>query len=132
MTFRYYIILMTLATIAAWAGWIVVIVSIDPTQTSQLGFVFFYSTLSIALFGSLSIIGAGLRIWFKQDELISRHVSKAARQAFLLSTLLIGSIILLTNGLFTLLTGMLFVTLLALVEFVFISAGRKKPLPLLE
>lgn len=126
MTFKDYIIVMAIATVAAWAGWIVVLVSIDPTASGGLGFLFFYATLAASMLGTLSILGAVARAWMRPQELVSRHVSRSFRQSALLSVLFIGSLTLLARGLFTWWVMLLFVAALALVELVFLSAQRPR------
>lgn len=121
MSFRVYLIVMTLATIMAWISWLVVLVSIDPARTDQLGFVFFYSTLTTALVGTLSITGAGLRIWLKREVPISKHVSKSFRHGILLSCLLVGALLMLGFGLFRWWTITLLVCFVTLMETAFIT-----------
>jgi len=124
MTFRGYMILMMLATIGAWASWIVVLVSINPSKAGFLGYLFFYTTLAIALLGTLSVVGAGIRIWLRQEELVSRHVWKAFRQSILLSILIIVSLLMMPVGLFSWWTGLLLIIMLALVELAWMSSKR--------
>lgn len=126
MTFRDYLLVMVIATVAAWAGWIVVLVSIDPTRSGWMGFLFFYLMLAIALVGTLSIVGAGMRVWLKREELVSRHVSRAFRQAILVSILVVGSLVLLSHALLTWWVMVLLVLALALIELVFMSAERPR------
>lgn len=127
MNFKDFVIVMSLATAAAWIAWLVVLVSIDPTRTSQLGFVFFYVTLAIALVGTLSIAGAGIRTWMQKDELVSRHVTVALRQSFLFTALVVGSLFLLSQDLFTWITAFLLIAILAIIELIFLSASRHSP-----
>lgn len=124
MTFKDYSIVMAIATVAAWAGWIVVLVAIDPTSSGWLGFLFFYLTLGMAMMGTLSIAGAGIRVWTKRDELVSRHVSRSFRQGLLLALLCTGALGLLAAGLFTWWTALLLILLISLFELVFLSAQR--------
>jgi len=126
MTFRQFLIFMTLATIAAWSAWIVVLWSIDPSRSGSPGFLFFYATLALALLGTLTIVGAGIRAWARRDEVLSRHVAKAFRQAFLFTALVITSLILLSQGLFRWWTATLLILLLAIVELVFLSALKPR------
>lgn len=127
MNFKDFVIVMSLATAAAWIAWLVVLVSIDPTRTSQLGFVFFYVTLAIALVGTLSIAGAGIRTWMQKDELVSRHVTVSLRQSFLFTALVVGSLFLLSQDLFTWITAFLLIAILAIIELIFLSASRHSP-----
>lgn len=117
---------MTMATIAAWSGWIVVIWSIDPSRSGTLGFLFFYATLALALLGTLTVVGTGVRVWARRDVLVSRHVAKAFRQALLFTVLVVSSLVLLSQGLFRWWTATLLILLLAVVELVFLSASRPR------
>lgn len=117
---------MTMATIAAWSGWIVVLWSIDPARSGTLGFLFFYATLALALLGTLTVVGTGVRVWSRRDELVSRHVARAFRQAFLFTALVVASLLLLSQDLFRWWTATLLILLLAVMELVFISASRSR------
>lgn len=127
MNFKDYLIVMSIATVAAWIAWIVVLVSIDPSRTGTLGFVFFYTTLAIAMIGTLSIAGAGIRTWMQKDELVSRHVIVSLRQGILLTLLVTGSLLLLASNLFTWMTALLLIVIIGLVELVFLSSSRVEP-----
>jgi len=124
MSFRSYLILMTFATLAAWSAWIVVVNAIDPTQSGWLGFLLFYSTFSIALFGSLSMLGIAVRFWAKQEVLPVRITLKAFRQALLLTTLFVVSLILFSQGWFRWWTMILVLLIVGLVELTFVSSER--------
>lgn len=124
MTFRGYLIVMTLASVAAWAAWIVVLVSIDPTRTGPSGFAFFYLTLALALVGTLSIAGAGARVWLKREELASRHVTRAFRQGLLFTLLILGTLLMLPSGFMRWWSGILLVLSISLIELACVSAAR--------
>ncbi|MBU0646152.1 hypothetical protein KJ611_01580 [Patescibacteria group bacterium] len=126
MSFRTYLIVMTLATVAAWLSWLVVLVSIDPARAGQVGFIFFYLTLATALVGSLSIGGAGVRIWLKRDIPVSRHVAKSFRHGLLLTCLLVGALLMLGFGLFRWWTITLLVCFVTLMETAFLTLQRNK------
>lgn len=117
---------MTIASIAAWSAWIVVVWSIDPTRSGALGFVFFYATFALAAVGTLTVAGTGVRVWARRDELVSRHVTRAFRQAFLFTALAVASLLMLSNDLFRWWTAALLILLLALVELIFLSASRPR------
>jgi len=119
--------MMTLATIAAWVAWIVVVCSIDPARAGAAGFVFFYVSLSLAAVGTMTIAGTGIRVWMRREEIVSRHVSHAFRQAFLFAALGVVSLFLLSHGLFRWWSATLIILLLAVVELLFLSASRPRP-----
>ena len=91
---------MAVSTAAAWVAWGLVLFSIDPTKVGGVGIFFFFLSLSIALLGSLSLLGISIRLAMKKDELISRQVFHSFRQAIFLTVLIIGSLILLANQLY--------------------------------
>ena len=126
MTFKQFLTLMLITTGAAWFAFGAVVWSIDPTRSGLLGFVFFYATLSLALIGTLTICGAGLRTLTNRDEVVSRHVSKAFRQAFLFTILVDLSLVLSSQGYFRWWTATILILLLAIVELVFLSAQRPR------
>lgn len=117
---------MLITTGAAWFAFGAVVWSIDPTRSGILGFVFFYATLSLALLGTLTICGAGLRTLTNRDEVVSRHVSKAFRQAFLFTILVDLSLVLSSQGYFRWWTATILILLLAVVELVFLSARHPR------
>ena len=121
MTFKDYLIVMALTTVAAWIAWIVVLVGIDPSSAGTLAFVFFYSTLAIALVGTIATAGAGIRVWARREELVSRHVSRSFRQAVLVSALVLTCLVLLPHGLLTWWVLLLLIVFFAFVELVFMS-----------
>ncbi len=126
MTFRFFLILMSIATIAAWGSWLVVLVSIDPSRTGLLGFAFFYGALALALVGTLTILGTGIRVWAKKEETVPRQVSRAFRQSLLLSVVVVGSLLLLPAGFFAWWSILLLIVFVSLIELGFLSAGRPK------
>mgnify|MGYP007062788446 CR=1 FL=1 len=117
---------MLVATGAAWIGFCAVVWSIDPTRSGMIGFVFFFATLSLALLGTLTLCGTGLRTLAHRDELVSRHVVKAFRQAFLFTMLVDGALVLSSQGYFRWWTALILILLLAVVELVFLSAQRPR------
>lgn len=126
MTFRDYVIVMAVASSAAWLGWFVVLYSVDPVNTGMYGYVFFYLTLSVALMGTISLIGVGLRKVFKPDEIVSRHVGHAFRQSILFTALVIAALFLLPQGLFRWWTMGLVMLTVACIELALISSHRQK------
>lgn len=126
MTFRQFLAFMALATLAAWVGWLLVIWSTDPTRAGATGFLLFYFTLALSLVGTLTLAGTGIRAWIRRDELLSRHVAHAFRQAFLFACLVAGSLLLMSHDLLRWWTATLLIAFLSLVELVFLSATRTR------
>jgi len=121
MSLGKYLLVMFLATLLCMAAWLYVLFTIDPTQTSILGFSFFYASLGLSIIGLLSLLGFGLRKLFMRKELDFRHVYTSFRQAIFISLILTTVLILQSQRLFTWLNIGLLVVLLGVLEFFIIS-----------
>mgnify|MGYP001573049850 CR=1 FL=1 len=124
MNFRSYIILMALATLAAWISWALVMHGIDPVRSGTLGFFLFYVTLGIAVLGFMAIAGVLYRLWRNHNELASRIVVRSLRQGVLLSALFIASLILFSHDWFRWWTMLLSVLIAVGIELIFLSSRR--------
>ncbi len=125
MTFRLYLYIMGLASAAAWTAWVVVIHAIDPVHTGLLGFLLFYGTLAIALIGTLSLFGAGIRAWSFPEEHPSRHTIRSFRQSILLSGLILIILFMLSSSVLRWWSMILAVIIIGLIELIIISIQRK-------
>ncbi len=82
MTLKQYLTLMILSTVLCWAAWIFVLVNVDPTQTSAIGFLFFYISFLLAIIGSASLLLFGIYKRVSRGELpMFRLVQKSFRDA---------------------------------------------------
>ncbi len=125
MFFRDYLLLMSVSAAAAFIAWWVVLFSVDPLKTGTVGIALFYGTLACALIGLLSIIGTSVRMRFKKEEIVSRHVSRAFRQAVLLTGIIIGTLALLSSGLFRWWTAGLLILAGTCVEMALLTIHRR-------
>ncbi len=101
MTLRKYLILMSIATFFCWLAWVLVINYIDPTETGLLGFVFFYSSLFLAVLGTMSVLGFAVRIKIFKDEIVYKQVGTAFRQGVMFSILVTGLLFLQSKSFLT-------------------------------
>ncbi len=125
MTFRFYLYIMSFASVAAWIAWIVVTNAVDPFKTGTLGFILFYATLAIALVGTLSLLGAGIRAWSCPSEHPSRHTIRSFRQSLILSTLILSVLMMLSAGVLRWWSLFLGVLIAAMIELISLSIQRK-------
>lgn len=121
MHFKDYLVVMAIGTVAAWAAFLIVLFTTDPVQATPFGFVLFYLTFAFAAVGTLAIAGSAVRVRLRPQELVSRHVARAFRQAILVAVLLVVCLLLLAAGSFRLWTGALLVLLAAVVELAFLG-----------
>lgn len=127
MTLKSYIIIMLLATVFCWVSFFYVVLKVDPSDTSFLGFVFFYFSLFLAVVGSGSVFGLFLRMRKNKDEIpVFRLVAIAYRQSIWLAILIVTSFLLLSNGLLTWWNMLLFIFILTALEFFIMNATQVK------
>ena len=126
MTLRQYLFLMLITTLLCWLGWFSVVSSIDPAMSGSLGYVLFYSALSMALIGSFSMVGLFLRSLLRKEAPVSRHAAISFRQALLLTALMIGSLFLRSRSLLNWWNLLLFVSTLTAMEFFLISMRKSR------
>jgi len=116
---------MSIGTIICWVAWFFVLTGLDPNAAGFLGFLFFYTSLFLALIGTFSVIGFMIRRKIlKDDELVFRHVKKTFRQGILLAALVLIVLFLLQIQLLTWWVAILLAVLYAVVEGI-IFTNRK-------
>ena len=126
MTLRQYLFWMALATALCWLGWLSVVWTVDPSETRLLGLVLFYATFCLALIGTFSVLGLGMRALVRRQDPVSRHAATSFRQSVLLTCLLAGALALQANALLTWWNLLLFIGTMTVLEFFLISvrSGR--------
>lgn len=118
---------MAFATLCVWLGWAYVLFRINPVETDWMGFLFFYMTLGMALVGTLTILATAVRRLFHRDHVVSRQVLASFRQSVFFTVLILGTMIMMSHDVFRWWTVLLFVFVLALLELIFLSFQRPKP-----
>ncbi len=126
MTYRIYLTLMSTITLIAFLAWIVVLFNIDPQDAGLFSSSIFYSSLSIASIGTISVIGTMIRMWIHSDELPVRSVLRSLRQSIWLTLLLIGSLILLAHNLYHWWSVILLILFCSSLELACMSYGRER------
>jgi hypothetical protein len=125
MTFRMFLTIMSIASAAAWIGWLIILYGVDPSRSGSLGFVLFYVSLGIALIGTLSVLGVLVRLWTKQEGLVVILSMRSFRHALLLSTIFITSLIFLGIGMLRwwIVVGIVFIV--SLIELIFLTSKKR-------
>lgn len=126
MTLRAYLVLMTIATLAFWLAFGIVIITVDPETTSWFGLTLFYLMLLFALTGTGAIIGFIVRFLALKQELIVRSVLVALRQALLTAVLLTSVLFLFSQHFFSWLNLILLIIVLSALEFFLLSYESDK------
>lgn len=127
MTLRRYLFIMSLMTMICWLAWGYVLLTVDPWTTNWIGFSLFYIALYLAVVGTAAIIGFLLRFIVLKQELAFNLVKEAFRQSFLFSTLIVVSLVLLSQNVFTWLNVFFLVIGLSILEFFLLSHEKTGP-----
>lgn len=124
MTLKHYIISMSIMTTITWSVFVYILFIIDPENTNWLGFVLFYATLFVSLVGTASMAGFLVRFLMLKQQLVWEAVKEAFRQSFLFALLLIISLVLLSQDLFTWLNIILLVLGLSALEYFLLTITK--------
>ncbi len=126
MTLKKYLSLMIFATIICWGAFVYLLNTVNPEVTNIVGFILFYSSLFLAVSGLAAIVGFLVRFWLLKQKLAFYSVNTAFRQSFLFGLLVVLTLLLLANNLFTIFNIFLIIIILTLLEIFLISQRKRR------
>jgi len=94
MSFKKYIILIAIGTLAAFSGFLFTINKVDPTQATVFGFIAFYFSLFFTFTGVLSLLMIGIRWIFVKNLAMFANITRSFRQAILFSIVIVSFLLL--------------------------------------
>lgn len=121
MTLRTYTIGMIFIGLLALGAWVSVLFFLSPDNLFSVSL--FLVSLFLGLMALLSVVGFYFRIFLSKNELIYIHLKTSLRQGTFLSLLFTGMLGLQGLKILTLWDGGLFVALIMMFEFYFLSRG---------
>ena len=124
MTLPTYLKTMGGTTAVCWLAWIYLLFAINPETTNWLGFLLFYVSLFISLVGTAAITGFLVRFVALHQVLAFRSVKEAFRQSFLFALLIVISLILLSQNLFTWFNLLFLIIGLSILEYFLLSYSK--------
>jgi len=93
MTLRSSLAVFITGAVLAWTAWVLIVTTVEPGSAGVVGEAFFFGSLLLALTGTLTTLGIlGRMRMFSQ--LPSVYIGPAFRQGMLISTAMIGSLLL--------------------------------------
>lgn len=126
MTLKRYLLVIAAATAVCATAFLYVASSVNPNTTNQLGFLFFYGSLFLTLFGLAALLGFLVRFVALKHELAFYSVRNAYRQAFLFAAFVVVLLCLLAENLFTWLNLIILVTLFIIIEAILTRPGKNR------
>ena len=125
MSLKVFLALISVGSIISWISVGMIIFYFDPGQTSFLGFALFYLSLSLGLSGVIFLASDWLRAKIFKKQLIFSRIKTSVRQAILFTVLIIGWIFLKSQNLLQWWNLLLFILILAALEFFFMSSQKR-------
>ena len=125
MSLAKYLFFMILTTSTCWLFWLFVLFKISPLVGEWFPATAFFTTLSLALWGSLSTLGLLARIITKKQRTVHDRVLISFRQGLWLTIIIAASLALLHARLFTPLHILLLIGSMVLAELLSVMVTRK-------
>lgn len=114
-------------SVAAWLGWIMVLVRVDPIETGALGLLLFYVTLLAALVGTLSVGGVLYRLFvLKRQHVVMREARISFRHGLMLSSVAVISLALSAQSLLTWWNLLGLLCIVAVAEYIFVTMEESR------
>ncbi len=111
------LIIIGAASLISWAAWSLVILNLNPFESTGLALTLFFISLSLALVGSYTIVLFYLKKMRSKIQVYTKHVMISLRQGILLGICTILCLGLLMLGLLRIWNGLLIVLLMTMIEF---------------
>lgn len=111
-----YIRPLIVASIISWLGWMVVVMKLDPFESTGLALSLFFLSLLIALTCTFSTLGFYLRKWVTMNEANISYINTSIRQGLLLALCTLICLSFLMLGVLTWWNGLLVVVVIILLE----------------
>ncbi len=121
MSFKKYALIMLIATMMLWGLWIVVLMTMNPLEDGSRALFLFYGSLLLSLTGTFALIGAMYRNIKYKKETEEQHAIISFRHAIWFAFIVNFSFFLQSKRLFTALNLLLFIMLIAIIEFLILS-----------
>lgn len=133
MTLKRYLIMMAVTTLICWLAFLVVLFRIDPDTGGTIALALFFISLFFALWGTLSLIGFGVRFLLQREIVPFKFIGVSLRQALWFAVLVCLSLLLVSQELFVWWMAILLVGGFTVLEGFFMSQTveahlhRRKP-----
>lgn len=126
MGYKTFKIVILLATLTAWFGWFLALLNFNPEQLSLLGFILFYLSFFLFLYGIIFLLADYVKSKFVRNQLLVVRVKHTLRQSLFFAILIIGWALLKSNGVLRWWNLAMLILILTILEFFFMSFDRPK------
>jgi len=112
---------MAITTLVCWAAFLTVLVRIDPNSGGVIGLLLFFVSLFFSLWGTLSLLGFGIRFMIMRNTVPFRYIGVSLRQALWFAILIDLSLFLVSQELLVWWMSLLLVLGLVILEGFFLA-----------
>lgn len=121
MSHHRYLAFIATAGVLSWIAWIVVLLKLNPFESTALALGLFFLSLFLALMSTFTVVGFYFRVWLNKNEIYYDHINIAFRQGLLLTVIAIGCLAFQLMRVLTWWSGLLFIAAVTLIEFYFMA-----------
>ncbi len=121
MKLQSYLIGIGASSVICWVAFVLTIFYLNPNTNRTLALSSFFISLFFALAGTFTLAGFFIRTALSHNELYYANINVSFREGFLLSLIIIGILALQLLKLLTWWDASLFVAIMILVEFYFLT-----------
>ncbi len=121
MSLKKCLIFLASLTLLSWAVFLFVLFKVDPESSNWTGFSLFYFSLFLSLSGSFNILGFIVKRKVSKKAFSVHLMESSFRQSFLLSFLIISTLFMLAENLFSWLNILIIIIILSIIEYVLIE-----------
>lgn len=119
MKTRIYLFIIFCITLFALGFFMLILLNIDPYKSDFLTISIFYITFAVFIMGIITLLGFYFRIKMNNNEVFFSNFKPALRQAFLITLVIVGLLILRTLRVLTWWDGIMFALAILLLELYF-------------
>jgi len=128
MTLKQYVILMLACAVCCWGAFILVLFLVNPETSNAFGFLLFYLSLFLALSISFALAGYFFRKLSPKakTDVVFWQIKVSFRQGMFFAIVVCGTLLLLSQSLFSWLNFILLILIMTGLEFFLISKPQVK------
>ena len=114
----------SILSLALWAFFIFLLNFLNPKTANTLSLALLYSNLFLSLSGTLTLLGFFLRRKINKDRLAFYSLQSSFRQSFSFSFLLVATLLMLAQNLFSWFNVIIIIAILSILEYIFINEKK--------
>lgn len=120
-----FLVILGVGTLCSWSAWVIVLITLDPTNGGLVALLLFYGSFWLATFGTIALIGFFIRYWFEREPVLFRQIGIALRHGLLFSSGSVIALLLQSRRLLNLWSGVALVLFVIVIEL-FSLAGQSR------